>query len=88
MKTLRYRKSGGPESKGLQGSPKTAKTRIKSFTSWKDLSDSAVLRRAQEAIDRNGFRDWQSFIDVYKGIRVEILKRGLSRDELTFHTDC
>jgi hypothetical protein len=48
------------------------------------MSNSEVLAKAQETIDRNGFPDWEAFAAVYRGIRFELLKRDLSRDELDF----
>jgi hypothetical protein len=51
---------------------------------WREMSNSEVLAKAQETIDRNGFPDWEAFAAVYRGIRFELLKRNLSRDELDF----
>jgi len=52
--------------------------------SWEDLSDDDFVDRAQGIIDQKGYPDWDSFAGQCKGLRLEIFKRNLAREEFSF----
>lgn len=52
--------------------------------SWKDLDDDKFVERTQEIIDRRKYPDWGTFIDDCKGLRCEIFRRQLPREEFDF----
>jgi hypothetical protein len=55
----------------------------KAFTSWNQLDDDQALERAQSIITRNSVSDQAELQKVYKGVFVEMHRRGLL-DSLTY----
>jgi hypothetical protein len=52
--------------------------------SWKDLTDTQFIMHVRQIRELEGATDWNSFADKYRGIRYEVFRRGIDRDELGF----
>ena len=80
MTTLQFR----PKTRKRTPSALVASIQGKVKTRWDAMKDSEVLDRAQMAVDKTGIADSKSFKEVFRGISLELSKRGLFAEDLDF----